>query len=63
MLAYKPTYPSGAPVWKAEALPHDSTTLITTPPESFRPTEEGRAPELPEWIDLDEAAARDWVVN
>ena len=42
-------------------LPRDSPTLITTDPESFRPTVEGREPVLPEWIDLDEATAREWV--
>ena len=59
VLAYNRTYASGKPVWKAEMLGHASTTLITTDPESFQPTVEGKAPMLPEWIDMDEATARD----
>ena len=63
VLAYKPTYASGAPVWKAEMLPRDSPTLITTDPESFCPTVEGRAPQPQGWVDLDERAAREWVLQ
>ena len=61
VLARQALHPSGAPVWKAEALPHTSMTLITDPPESFRPTVEGTLDEPRGWEDLSAEAARDWV--
>ena len=49
-------------MWRAEALPHDSPTLIATDAESFDPSVAGQAPQLRGWVDLDEAGAKEWVL-